>query len=68
MAKFSNGQAIQVISELGRVDPNPPEPFLGRSGVINSWTQLEVQIRYYIMFDDDGSFEYLLEHWLVAKS
>ena len=67
VAQFSIRQAIQVISELGSVDPTPPERFLGRSGVINSWTQLAGQTRYYVVFDDDGSSEYLFEHWLLPK-
>ena len=67
MAKFSSGQAIQVISELGSVDPTPPQRFLGRSGVIQLTFEAAGQTRYDVKFDDDGSFEYLFEHWLLPK-
>ena len=67
MAKFSSGQAVQVISEFGTVDPTPPEHFLGRSGIIASIAEAGGQLRYYVQFDDDQTFEYLREQWLVAK-
>lgn len=68
MAKFSSGQAMQVISEFGNVDPTPPERFLGRSGTITGIAEMAGQVRYFVLFDDAGSAEYLLEHWLLPKS
>jgi len=67
MAIFSNGQAIQAISELGSVDPTPPQILLGRSGVIQLTFEAAGQTRYDDTFDDDGSSEYLFEHWLLPK-
>ena len=67
MAIFSNGQAIQVISEFGNVDPTPPQIVLGRSGFIRFTFEAAGQTRYDVTFDDDGSSAYLFEHWLLPK-
>ena len=67
MAQFSNGQTVQVVSEVGSVDPIPPQHFLGRSGVINNTLEMAGQIRYDVRFDDDGSSQYLFEQWLLAN-
>ena len=67
VAKFSDRQAVQVISDPGGVDPTPPEEFLGRSGTVVSIAELAGQVRYYVVFDDDHSLDYVAEQWLVAK-